>query len=175
MENNDRPKKQHNSINEWDKVHDWYWKKRQSEIAPAPKPLTIEDIFPRIERWGIGWEPILQSLRTVAESKPTYPPYNIIKDGDRYEIVMAVAGFKKDQIKVELTGRDLVVASLIDVEKSDIRDVIHQGIAQRNFKVTFSLAEHVEVKSAKLADGLLTIKLKMDLPEEKKPKIFEIE
>jgi molecular chaperone IbpA len=88
---------------------------------------------------------------------------------------MAVAGFKKDQIDVELTGRDLVVSSAVDVEKADIRDVIHQGIASRNIKVTFSLAEHVEVKSAKLADGLLTIKLKMELPEEKKPKVFEIE
>lgn len=141
----------------------------------APKVPTIEDLFPRIERWGIGWEPVLQSLRTVAETKPNYPPYNIVKDGDRYEIVMAVAGFKRDQIKIERTGRDLFVSSTVDVEKEDIRDVIHQGIAQRNFKVTFSLAEHIVLKSAKLADGLLTIKLKMELPDEKKPKLFDIE
>jgi len=152
--------------NQWD-----YLKKKK----PAVPQVGLEDLFPRIERWGIGWEPILQSLRATAQAKPTYPPYNIVKDEDRYEIVMAVAGFKKDQIKVELTGRDLVVSSTVDVEKEDIRDVIHQGIAQRNFKVTFSLAEHVEVKSAKLADGLLTIKLKMELPEEKKPKLFDIE
>jgi molecular chaperone IbpA len=141
----------------------------------APKVITIDDLFPRIERWGIGWEPVLQSLRTVAKAEPNYPPYNIVKDGDKYEIVMAVAGFKKDQINVELTGRDLVVSNAVDIEKADIRDLIHQGIASRNFKVTFSLAEHVEVKSAKLADGLLTIKLKMELPEEKKPKTIEIE
>jgi molecular chaperone IbpA len=155
--------------------HDPWGKQWIPAKKVTTKVVSIDDLFPRIERWGIGWEPILQSLRTVAETKPNYPPYNVVKDGEKYEIVMAVAGFKKDQIKVELTGRDLVVSSTVDVEKEDIRDVIHQGIAQRNFKVTFSLAEHVEVKSAKLADGLLTIKLKMELPDEKKPKLFEIE
>lgn len=143
---------------------------------PKPRPVTIEDLFPRIERWGIGWNPILDSLRAVAETKPSYPPYNIVRDGNVYEIQMAVAGFRKHELEVYLEERTLVVRTNPDVnfESDDIRTVIHQGIAQRNFEVKFLLAEHVEVGDVSLSDGILKIKLNDKLPPKKKIQQIEI-
>ena len=87
---------------------------------------------------------------------------------------MALAGYRREQLDIFVKDQVLTIKTIDDLETDDDREVIHQGIAQRNFTTTFALAEHVEVKSAKLADGLLTIKLQLELPEEKKPKQIEI-
>ena len=142
----------------------------------APKPLTIADLFPRIDRWGIGLLDELNSLKAIADSKPSYPPYNITKDGNVWEIALAVAGFRKHELEIEVQESTLTVRTnpATDFEGKDIRKVIHQGIAQRNFDLKFALAEHVEVKGAELKDGLLSIKLEQKLPKEKLPKAIEI-
>jgi molecular chaperone IbpA len=141
-----------------------------------PKPLTIADLFPRIDRWSIGLLDELTSLKSIADSKPSYPPYNITKDGNKWEIALAVAGFRKHELEVEVQESTLTVRTnpATDFEGSDIRQVIHQGIAQRNFDLKFALAEHVEVKGAELKDGLLIVKLEQKLPKEKQPKAIEI-
>jgi len=146
----------------------------------APRPLAISDLFPRIDRWGIGVLSNLEQLKTIADSKPSYPPYNITYDkatGGVWEISLAVAGFRKHELEVVVEDRSLIVRTdpSKDFEREDVRKVIFQGIAQRNFELKFALAEYIEVTSVKLEDGLLHIKLVQNLPEEKKPKVLDIE
>lgn len=143
---------------------------------PAPKPLTIADLFPRIDRWGIGLLDELTNLKSIADSKPSYPPYNITKDGNVWEIALALAGFRKHELEVEVQESTLTVRTnpATDFEREDIRQVVFQGIAQRNFELKFALAEHVEVKGAEMKDGILSVKLEQKLPKEKLPKAIEI-
>lgn len=151
------------------------WKSK----PPLPKPATIADIFPSIDRWGIGILHDLENLRGISQQKPSYPPYNIKKfDGGVWRIDMAVAGFRKDELVITVEDRTLIVKSDFSETELDeeLREalVIHQGIAQRNFNVKFALAEYVEVDTAEYADGILTIKLVTNIPEEKKPKVIDI-
>jgi molecular chaperone IbpA len=162
------------------------WKKpitphdpRISEGIRKPEPprvLTIADLFPRIDRWGIGLLDELNSLKSIADSKPSYPPYNITKDGNIWEIALALAGFRKHELEVEVQESTLTVRTnpATDFEREDIRQVVFQGIAQRNFDLKFALAEHVEVKGAEMKDGILSIKLEQKLPKEKQPKTIAI-
>ena len=141
---------------------------------------SIADVFPAIDRWGIGIIHDLETLRGIAQQKPSYPPYNIKKFEDgKWRIDMAVAGFRKDELAISVQERTLTVQSNFSESDLDreLRDahVIHQGIAQRNFRVQFALAEYVEVDKAEYADGILTIKLVTNLPEEKKPKVIDIQ
>lgn len=149
------------------------------EIAKVKAP-TLEDLFPRIDRWGIGILDTLDSFKAIANTKPSYPPYNIIRDkalGGLWEIDIALAGVRKDSLEVYVQERTLVVRTnpKIDLEGEDIREVLHQGIAQRNFELKFALADHIELTSAKLQDGILNIKLNQELPEEKQPKYIDIQ
>lgn len=152
-----------------------HWKK-----PITPKPVSLSDLFPRMDRWGIGILDSLESLKTIADAKPSYPPYNIIRDkalGGRWEISLAVAGFRKNELEVIAQQGVLTIRTNpdVDFEGDDIREVIHQGIAQRNFELKFALAEHVEVKSADLKDGILRVILEQKLPKEKQPKQIEIQ
>ena len=146
-----------------------------TKSKPDQKAATIYSLFPNIDRWGIGYDSVFQTLTQLAAAKNTFPPYNLVKDGDSYEITMALAGYRREQLDIFVKDRVLTIKTIDDMETDDDREVIHQGIAQRNFTTIFAIAEHVEVKSAKLADGLLTIKLQLELPEEKKPKQIEIQ
>ena len=147
---------------------------------PKQAPVTIYSLFPNIDRWGIGYDSVFETLTKLSTQKSSFPPYNLVKNGDSYTITMALAGFRKDDIEVFVQNQVLTVRSDID-DQNDIPDegkygeVIHHGIAQRNFTTTFALSEHVVVKSAKLEDGLLIITLELELPEEKKPKQIEIQ
>ena len=149
---------------------------------PKQEPVNIYSLFPNIDRWGIGYEPMFNLLEKMAISKQTagFPPYNIVKNDDTYEITMALAGYKKDQFAITVEDRTLTVETVVSADEDEDEPeiegkVIHQGIARRNFKSTFALGEYVEVKSAKFEDGLLTIKLELELPEEKKPRAIEVE
>jgi len=164
-----------NTNNEWGNYYpekNGHW---SSLKKPEPKVLTIQDLFPRIERWGIGWSPVLQTLKQIAEFKPSYPPYDIIRKDDDYTIVVAVAGIKKHELQITLEGRTLIVAAGTDTSEDPVGEVVHHGIAQRDFKLTFALAEYIEVKSASLEDGLLTINLRMERPDGLKRKTIKID
>jgi molecular chaperone IbpA len=140
------------------------------------KPLTIEDLFPKLDRWSIGYTSTFDTLQQLAKAaKPSYPPYNItkLKEG-KWQIEMALAGFRKDDIEIKVQERTLTVSSEVEPPEETYGEVIHHGIAQRNFTTNFALAEYVEVDEAKMEDGILTIKLVTNLPEEKKPKVIEI-
>lgn len=142
------------------------------------KPLTIADVLPNFDRWSIGYTSAFQELQELAKAakSTSYPPYNITKLGDgKFMVQIAVAGFRKEDIAITLEERTLTVSS--EVEEDDnpkYGEVIHHGIAQRDFKQTFALAEYVEVEGAEMKDGILTINLFTNIPDEKKPKVIEI-
>lgn len=104
----------------------------------------------------------------------TYPPYNVSRTGNQYLIEMAVAGFSKSDIDVELKKNTLEVTGQsgnpLEDDVSQQVQWIHRGIAKRGFNHKFKIADNVEVKSAELTDGMLCILLEEFVPEEQKPK-----
>jgi len=113
-------------------------------------------------------------IEKAASTRPStnYPPYNIIKRGEnQYAVELAVAGFKPDELDVTAEGNKLTIVG--QVKNSIEGEYLHKGIATRDFRHEFTLAETVVVKSADLRDGLLVVQLENVIPEEKKPrKIF---
>lgn len=106
--------------------------------------------------------------------RPDWPPYDIEKLGDNeYRISMAVAGFGQDEISLVQTGTELLVTGEKKSAENE-RQLLHRGIAQRNFKQTFNLASHVKVAGAKLENGLLSVDLVREVPEQLKPRRIDI-
>lgn len=172
--------------NPWDKNKDPYgnvpqvpkpWKnehEKDKHWHKEPAPITINDLFPGLDRWGIGWSPILQALKEMSSVKPSYPPYDIIDQENNTTLInVAVAGFTKKQITITEEEKVLTVEGKKE-SKETSGTVIHNGIAGRDFKLSFALAEFYEVDSAKVEDGILTIKLVKNVPDEKKPKVIDI-
>ena len=128
-----------------------------------------------LARQFIGFDHMLDRIREASESLPkipTYPPYNIKKlDDEHFVIEMAVAGFGKADLDIELKEGTLTVSGNLD---SDDKDYLYQGIANRAFTRNFTLADTVVVKNAELANGLLKIALERFIPEEKKAKKIDI-
>ena len=124
----------------------------------------------------LGFDHLEQMLdRASRASAEGYPPYNIVKESDSsYSISLAVAGFNKDEIKIEQDGNTLS----INAEKKPIKEEIeylHKGIGTRNFTKEFSLADYVEVTSSKLDNGILVVTLEQNIPDEKKPRTIKID
>jgi molecular chaperone IbpA len=108
-----------------------------------------------------------------------YPPYNVAKvtvdDEVTYEIVLAVAGFKEEDINITVENDQLHIAGESPVlDHGDAYEYLHKGIAERKFTRSFKLAKNVEVKSASLVNGLLKIQLVQIVPEEEKPRTIKI-
>ena len=114
------------------------------------------------------WGSVHNSMNT------NFPPYNLSKDGEnKYVIELAVAGFSKDDIKVHLEDGVLAVESR-DSKEDDDKEYVHQGIAKRSFKKSWTLSDDIEVKHADLLDGMLTIELEKIFPEGKEPREIPI-
>ena len=105
-----------------------------------------------------------------------YPPYNIQKTEDyKFEIEMALAGFDKKDIEIEVAEGVLTVKSLKDKDTGTTDDyTLYKGISQRNFTRKFTLADDIVVKGAELKNGMLTINLERIVPEEKKPQLITV-
>jgi molecular chaperone IbpA len=102
-----------------------------------------------------------------------YPPHNLIKiDEDNFKIELAVAGFSKQDISIDILENQLTIFG--DKEETENNSFVHKGIASRNFQKFFALGEYIEVVEAEMKDGLLVISLKRDIPEAKKPKTIKI-
>ncbi|TLX55192.1 heat-shock protein [Stutzerimonas nosocomialis] len=113
------------------------------------------------------------ALRNDASS--SYPPYNVEKHGDdNYRIVVAAAGLQEADLQLQVERGVLTVSGGKRETGNEGVTYLHQGIAQRAFKLSFRLADHIEVRSAKLDSGLLTIELERVVPEEAKPKLIPI-
>ena len=127
--------------------------------------------FPQVESRLIGFDRVFDAvhrLHTIEGGQSnSFPPYNIKKlDDENYEITLALAGFKKSELSVVVEDGNLVVKG--EQEKSE-DEFLHKGIAERNFTRTWALADEVKVSGSKLEDGVLTISLVHEIPEEKKP------
>jgi molecular chaperone IbpA len=133
--------------------------------------------FAPLYRHTVGFDHLASLLDSVANSantQPAFPPYNIeLLEKDKYRITMAVAGFAEEDIQVETENNTLTVSANRQ-EKAEKRTYLHQGIAERNFKRQFKLADHVKVVSASLTNGLLHIELAREIPEAMKPRSIPI-
>jgi molecular chaperone IbpA len=133
--------------------------------------LTVNTLFPRSA--FVGFDHLLDELDRVAkQANDHYPPHNIVKTGEgEYLIELAIAGFSKDELAIEVKDRTLVVKG---EHVSKGREYIHRGISTKKFYRTFRLSEHVHVSGADLQDGILAIHLKYVVPEEMRPRNIPI-
>jgi molecular chaperone IbpA len=132
-----------------------------NELRQDPFLVGFDQFFDRLLSTGVG--------STQAAS---YPPYNIVKVSDsEFRIELAVAGFTEDEIDVTVQDDKLTVESRKDHSVDGGGEVLlHQGIAERNFKRVWTLSPTIAVDSAKFVNGLLTINLKNETPEKEKPR-----
>lgn len=131
--------------------------------------------FAPLYRSTVGFDRLAQMLDGVGGlDSEGYPPYNIERLGDNeYRITMAVAGFEKDEFKIEVKEQTLIVTGHKKPDGKE-RVFLHRGIAARSFERRFQLADHVEVSGADFQDGLLHIDLVRNLPERMKPRTVAI-
>jgi molecular chaperone IbpA len=136
---------------------------------------TAYDFSP-LFRSSVGFDRIFDLLEnaTRVQTLDNWPPYNIEKAGeDQYRITMAVAGFSPDELNLTTQPNWLVVSGQKQGEEST--QYLHRGIATRSFERRFELADHVKVKDARLDNGLLTIELVREVPEEMRPRRIEVQ
>ena len=132
--------------------------------------------FTPLYRSSIGFDHLARMLDEASSFEtPTYPPYNIERVGeDEYLISVAIAGFNADDVDIEVKGNDLTITGKKNENPEGKKEFLHQGIAGRSFQKTFQLADHVQVSSAELNEGLLQIALKRIVPEALKPRTIAI-
>jgi molecular chaperone IbpA len=139
--------------------------------------LTHFDIN-QITPFSIGFDRVFDRLVDYGTTYETggFPPYNIRKTDDfKHVIELALAGFCKDEIEVVLTDGVLVVKSADLLSQTDPNEgLVHKGIAKRAFTRKFTLADDIEIKDAKLKNGLLEIELEQIVPEHKKPRTIKV-
>lgn len=146
------------------------------------RTLSLNSLdIPAIHKFGIGFDNILDELMRVnaQQTSTNYPPYNIVQHNeDRFAIEIAVAGFRQGDIEIVLEKNVLTVngdrARSSESDSETTVTYLHQGIGGRRFNREFTLAEYVEVDSAEVADGILTINLERRIPEEQKAKTVPI-
>ena len=135
------------------------------------------DNFNQLTPYAVGFDRQFNRLNDYVAHQQTstgFPPYNIRKEGNLNHVIeMALAGFSKDDIEVEVAQGVLTIRSM--KENTDDEDTIHRGISYRKFNRKFTLADDIVVNDAKLENGLLTITLEQIIPEEKKPKLIKIQ
>jgi len=130
-----------------------------------------------LNRALIGFDSMFDTLERRFQNQLTtnYPPFNVLKRSeDSYEIQIAVTGFEKDEIAVEVEQNQLTIRGASNEEIIDPSLYIHRGLATRDFEKTFTLAEHMEVKGAEIKNGMLMIKVIRNLPESAKPRVIDI-
>jgi molecular chaperone IbpA len=129
--------------------------------------------FTPYRRTTVGFDRLFDLLENAGRtsSGDNYPPFNIERMSDtEYVVTIAVAGFKPEEIDITAQQNALIVSGQKQVDGNDNRDFLHVGIANRNFERRFQLADHVFVKAADMADGLLIVQLERQVPEELKPR-----
>ena len=135
-------------------------------------------IFNQLRPISIGFDDVFDHFEKMFDSDfsaANYPPYNIVKTGpEKYDIEVALAGYSKDDIRVDYSENQLTIKSVKEDKKGEEDGVLHKGIAKRFFSRTFTIAEDVEVKDAELKDGLLKVSLKRIVPEGKEARQISI-
>ena len=145
------------------------------------RALSLFDNFNQLTPYAVGFDRVFDQLNRYVDNNATstgFPPYNIRKEGDyNYVIEMALAGFGKEDIEVEVADSTLSVRSTKKPLNEDVasnEDTVYRGISYRKFDRKFTLAEDVVVNDAKLANGMLILELERVVPEAKKPRLIDI-
>jgi molecular chaperone IbpA len=134
--------------------------------------------FAPLYRATVGFDRIFDMLDSISGQPASsgYPPYNIEKIADdAWRIVMAVAGFGETELNVTQKEDELLVTGKGHPDRHEGIEYLYRGIGARDFERRFQLADHVRVTGARLHNGLLSIDLQRELPEEKKPRAIPIE
>ena len=129
------------------------------------------------DRLFVGWDRVHNELANInGLSRGNYPRYNLIKGENKYRIEMGLAGWEKDSIKITQDEGSLTIEGVdkqeIDAEKGE--RYLYKGISGKTFRKVFTLGEHVNVSEADFSGGMLTVNLKVDTPESKKPRLINI-
>jgi len=135
-------------------------------------------VFHNINRYAIGFDHLMDHLVSLHSNNNLttneYPPYDIIKEGEsNYKIELAVAGFKKDELSIQLKDNTLTIKGESNSKNSN-GDYLHKNIARRSFSKDFTLAENIEIGDAEFEDGVLGVSLTHNIPEEQRPKEISI-
>jgi molecular chaperone IbpA len=131
--------------------------------------LTLPDFHKTL----LGFDRLVEDFQSF--NNAGYPPYNVEKSGDdKYQITLALAGFVREDLKIDVQEGTLTVSGKKEEVESDDVEILHRGIANRSFTRNWSLAEYVEVIEAKMENGMLYISLERIVPKEKQPKSIKI-
>jgi len=134
---------------------------------------TVYTIPAGMSHSWIGLDRFLDQIDSFQNTRDNYPPHSIVKLGENeYRLELAVAGFKKTEIVVTVEDGTLTIVG--KAEEKDERQYLHHGLAKRSFKRVFTLGEYVEVASADIIDGILTVDLKRVIPDHKKPRVITL-
>lgn len=132
----------------------------------------LTTIFDQLDRAALGFGPIFTDIESRINGN--YPPYNVAKNKDgKLFIEVAVAGFATNEVHAEVHEGKLTISGKKAETESNV-EYTHKGISQRAFKLSWTLADHIEVTAAGMADGILTVDLKENLPVEAQPKVITI-
>lgn len=130
-----------------------------------------------LNRALVGFDRIFDDMERRFGNQLTsnYPPFNIAKVGENlYDIAIAVTGFDKEEIAVQVEANELTVRGERKTSDNTEPEYLHRGLALRDFEKTFTLAEHMKVRKAEIKNGILLIQIEREIPEEMKPKIIDI-
>ena len=131
--------------------------------------LTLPDFHKTL----LGFDRLVEDFQSF--NNAGYPPYNVEKSGDdKYQITIALAGFMREDLTIDVQEGTLTVSGEKAEAETDEIEYLHRGIANRSFVRNWSLAEYVEVVEAKMENGMLYVSLERIVPEEKKPKTIKI-
>jgi molecular chaperone IbpA len=139
--------------------------------------VTKAFTFPRSH--FIGFDHVWSEIERLSEMSDNklYPPHNVVKhDESTFSIELALAGYSRDNLEIEVKEGNalLVISGDNRVSENEDREYLHRGISGKKFTRTFRLSEHVVVDGADFVDGLLVINLRVEVPEEKRPRKISI-
>ena len=137
--------------------------------------MTNLSIFNQLRPFSVGFDDMFDHFDAMVSMAPSnYPPYNIVKtDKNSYNVEIALAGFNKKDISVEVENGILTIESIKTKDEKEVEDndgVLHKGISKRYFKKQFTIAKDVKVNGAELKDGLLKVSMERIIPEAMKLK-----
>ena len=148
----------------------------------APHTFPTPQDLQKMLGFSVGFDGFFNRLSNMDIAQSGYPPYNIRKLNDlQYVVELALAGFSKSDIEVEVTDGTLTIRSAVAKDEgADNNDAnneigfVHRGIAKRTFSRAFQLSDDIIVKNADLQDGMLIVNLERVIPDEKKPRLIPI-
>ena len=134
-------------------------------------PTELQSIFPRN---FLGFDPLFREFDHFSRMpNENYPPHNIVAvDDDNLVIQLAVAGYSKEDVSIEIEEKLLRITGRKEVKENV--NYLHKGISEKSFTKSFRLSEHIQIKNAEMENGMLKIYLEYIIPDEKKPKVIPI-